>query len=251
AMHAEAMPIVDVLKLTQADSAIFPKGVPWIRYTGSLEEGLLDIDVVVPGKCPIFGVDNVGTVPLALATFAAIQALQPDLVINAGTAGGFKAKGACVGDVFLATQVAYHDRRIPIPIFDTYGIATTKCTAVPNMIAALGFKEGNLSTGNSLDMTQQDEQLIKSNDASIKDMEAKRKFKSLPLFLTRFGAAVVYVTNLLSVPAILLKSVTDIVDGVRPTTEEFLENLSTAAVALLKTVVMALKFVHGKTVTEL
>ncbi|XP_024533436.1 5'-methylthioadenosine/S-adenosylhomocysteine nucleosidase 1 [Selaginella moellendorffii] len=179
-MHAEAMPIVDVLKLTQADSAIFPKGVPWIRYTGSLEEGLLDIDVVVPGKCPIFGVDNVGTVPLALATFAAIQALQPDLVINAGTAGGFK-------------------------IFDTYGIATTKCTAVPNMIAALGFK----------------------------------------------GAAVVYVTNLLSVPAILLKSVTDIVDGVRPTTEEFLENLSTAAVALLKTVVMALKFVHGKTVTEL
>ncbi|XP_024545373.1 5'-methylthioadenosine/S-adenosylhomocysteine nucleosidase 2 isoform X2 [Selaginella moellendorffii] len=173
AMHAEAMPIVDVLKLTQADSAIFPKGVPWIRYTGSLE-GLFDIDVVVPGKCPIFGVDNVGTVPLALATFAAIQALQPDLVINAGTAGGFKAKGACVGDVFLATQVAYHDRRIPIPIFDTYGIATTKCTPVPNMIAALGFKEGNLSTGNSLDMTQQDEQLIKSNDASIKDMEAKR-----------------------------------------------------------------------------
>lgn len=28
----------------------------------------------------------------------------------------FQAKGACVGDVFLATDVAFHDRRIPIPV---------------------------------------------------------------------------------------------------------------------------------------
>lgn len=36
------------------------------------------------------GVDNVGTVSASLVTYASIQALQPDLVINAGTAGGFK-----------------------------------------------------------------------------------------------------------------------------------------------------------------
>ena len=36
------------------------------------------------------GVDNVGTVPSALITFAAVQALKPDLIINMGTAGGFK-----------------------------------------------------------------------------------------------------------------------------------------------------------------
>ncbi|RRT44050.1 hypothetical protein BHE74_00031243 [Ensete ventricosum] len=38
----------------------------------------------------VIGVDSVGTVSSALLTFASIQALKPDLVINAGTAGGFK-----------------------------------------------------------------------------------------------------------------------------------------------------------------
>jgi len=41
------------------------------------------------------GVDSIGTIPSALVTYAAIQALQPDLIINAGTTGGFK-----VGTVF-------------------------------------------------------------------------------------------------------------------------------------------------------
>ena len=42
-------------------------------------------------RCFIFlGVDNVGTVPAALITYASIQALHPDLVIDIGTAGGFK-----------------------------------------------------------------------------------------------------------------------------------------------------------------
>lgn len=36
------------------------------------------------------GVDSVGTVSASLITYASIQALQPDLIINAGTAGGFK-----------------------------------------------------------------------------------------------------------------------------------------------------------------
>lgn len=40
---------------------------------------------------PLFsGVDSVGTISSALVTYAAIQALKPDLIINAGTAGGFK-----------------------------------------------------------------------------------------------------------------------------------------------------------------
>lgn len=34
--------------------------------------------------------DSVGTVPASLLTYAAALALQPDLIINAGTAGGFQ-----------------------------------------------------------------------------------------------------------------------------------------------------------------
>ena len=36
------------------------------------------------------GVDSVGTISASLVTYASVQALKPDLIINAGTAGGFK-----------------------------------------------------------------------------------------------------------------------------------------------------------------
>jgi 5'-methylthioadenosine nucleosidase len=61
-------------------------------------------------------VDNVGTVPAALTAYLAIQALKPDLVISLGTAGGFKAKGGEIGDVYISTEFANHDRHIPIPV---------------------------------------------------------------------------------------------------------------------------------------
>jgi hypothetical protein len=30
--------------------------------------------------------------------------------------GGFQVKGACISDVFVVSDVAFHDRRIPIPV---------------------------------------------------------------------------------------------------------------------------------------
>ena len=36
------------------------------------------------------GVDSVGTVAASLVTYSSIQVLKPDIIINAGTAGGFK-----------------------------------------------------------------------------------------------------------------------------------------------------------------
>lgn len=54
-----------------------------------------------------------------MATFLALQKLDgdADLLINAGTCGGFQAMGAEIGDVFFTTASAHHDRRIPIPNF--------------------------------------------------------------------------------------------------------------------------------------
>lgn len=65
------------------------------------------------------------------------------------------------------------------------------------------------------------------------------------------GAAVAYVADLLAIPMISLKAVTDIVDGTKPTVEEFLENMSTAASALSRTVPLVLEYVFGRTVSEL
>jgi 5'-methylthioadenosine nucleosidase len=82
------------------------------------------------GKCQVHGVDNVGTVPAAVTAYLAVHEFKPDLVISVGTAGGFKAKGAAIGDVFLATAFANHDRRIPIPVRPHLRICA--CNAQPS-----------------------------------------------------------------------------------------------------------------------
>lgn len=235
AMQTEALPLVAKFGLAEdADGSVFPKGVPWVRYHGTYKG--LHIDLVWPGKDIILGVDSVGTVSSALLTFASIQALKPDLIINAGTAGGFKAKGACIRDVYLPSHVAFHDRRIPIPVFDLYGIGSRQTFSTPNLIKEVNLKVGRLSTGNSLDMSPQDEASILANDATVKDME---------------GAAVAYVADLLSVPAIFVKAVTDIVDGDKPTAEEFMQNLIAVTAALDHAVTEVVDFINGKSLYDL
>ncbi|KAH6811932.1 methylthioadenosine nucleosidase 1 [Perilla frutescens var. frutescens] len=234
AMQTEASPLVNKFQLAEEPDSVFPKGVPWVRYGGKY--GDLHINIVCPGKDATLGVDCVGTVSSSLLAYASIQALQPDLIINAGTAGGFKAKGASIGDVYLASDVAFHDRRIPIPVFDLYGVGSRKPLSTPNLAKELNLKVGKLSTGDSLDMCPQDEAAIVANDATIKDME---------------GAAIAYVADLLNVPAIYLKAVTDIIDGDKPTAEEFLQNLTAVAIALDSAATKVVDFINGKSCSEL
>jgi len=235
AMQTEAQPLVNKFQLTEdTNESLFPKGVPWVRYYGKYKD--LNIHLVWPGKDPIHGVDSVGTVSASLVTYASIQALEPDLIINTGTAGGFKAKGASIGDVFVASDVAFHDRRIPIPVFDLYGTGARRTFDCPNLIKDLNLKVGKLSTGDSLDMSPHDEAAILANDATVKDME---------------GAAVAYVADLLSVPVIFVKAVTDLVDGEKPTAEEFLQNLVIVSAALEQAVTEVIGFINGKCLSEL
>ncbi|GAA0138894.1 hypothetical protein LIER_34998 [Lithospermum erythrorhizon] len=234
AMQTEALPLVNKFELTEDPNSLFPKNVPWVRYNGKYKD--LNVNIVCPGKDAILGVDSVGTVSAALLTYASIQALKPDLIINAGTAGAFKAKGASIGDVYLASDVAFHDRRIPIPVFDLYGVGLRQACCTPNVIKALNLKVGKLSTGDSLDMCPLDEASIMKNDAVIKDME---------------GAAVAYVADLLKVSVIFLKAVTDIVDGDKPTAEEFLQNLAAVTAALDEAATKVVDFINGKCLSEL
>ncbi|KAH1244039.1 COBRA-like protein 2 [Glycine max] len=234
AMQTEALPIVNRFQLTEDPHSPFPQGAPWVHYHGTFKD--LNINLIWTGNDPTLGVDSIGTIPSALATYAAILALQPDLIINAGTAGGFKAKGASIGDIFVVSECAFHDRRIPIPVFDLYGVGVRKTFEAPNLVKELNLKVGKLSTGDSLDMTQQDESSIIANDATVKDME---------------GAAIAYVSDLLKVPAMFVKAVTDIIDGDKPTAEEFLQNLAAVTAALDLAVEQVINFINGKCVSEL
>lgn len=232
-MEAEATPFVDHLGLKLVDS-FFPPHTPFLAFTGVHHK--TKVTVVTLGKDHIYGtgVDNAGTVPSALATFLALSKQDQgiDLVLNAGTCGGFGRKGASIGDVFLTTGVAHHDRRIPIPGFDTYGVGKLDTVDPTLMATKLGYKTGICTTGNSLDHTQRDEEMMQANDASVKDMEA---------------AAIAYVAAMNQVPYLGVKVVTDIVDGGIPTHEEFLANLASAATSLQHALPKVLEYVCDET----
>ncbi|KAL7577536.1 hypothetical protein ACA910_015070 [Epithemia clementina (nom. ined.)] len=243
AMEAEAMPFVEHLGLTK-DEGVFESHLPFLAFSGNYKDG--KVTVITNGKDSVYqtGVDNVGTVPAAMAAYLALHKLQHkvDLLINAGTAGGFQSKGAAIGDVFLTTGVVHHDRRIHIPGFDSYGIGkmdhTSSETIVsPNNLArSLNFKQGVVSTGNSLDKTDVCVKTMLENNASIKDMEA---------------AAIAWSCALLNTPFLGVKVVTDIVDSDVPTQEDFVANLAAASKSLQEALPLVLEAVLGKSYTEL
>ena len=63
---------------------------PATSYSGTFAD--IKVTVVHNGTCQTHKVDNIGTVPAGLTAYVALQEFRPDLVISAGTAGGFKAK---------------------------------------------------------------------------------------------------------------------------------------------------------------
>lgn len=68
AMEAEASPFVNHLNL-QPDPAFFPSQTPFHAFSG--KHGSCNLTVITNGKDVVHdtGVDNVGTVPAAVATF--------------------------------------------------------------------------------------------------------------------------------------------------------------------------------------
>jgi len=78
-------------------------------------------------------------------------------VSQSGTSGGFKSKGAMIGDTFISTKSVNHDRRIPIPGifiiitsryyhnfihlkgFTEYGVGSQDSTPCPKLIEVMMF----------------------------------------------------------------------------------------------------------------
>lgn len=71
----------------------------------------------------------------AISAFIAVTQFHPDVIVNAGTAGGFRKYGAAIGDAWIGTQFFNHDRRIPIPGFDVYGKGGYAAFPTPNLVS--------------------------------------------------------------------------------------------------------------------
>jgi 5'-methylthioadenosine nucleosidase len=172
AMEAEGKPYIESMNLKKIPSK-YPE-MPSLIYQGEYNSGL--VSVVLNGKDKKYEVDCVGTTPgkksrlisclssfvlfsyfllflfsvlllpllcitsiAAISTFIALTELKPDLIINAGTAGGFKKHSAAIGDVFLSDHVKHHDRRIPLPGFHEYGRGNHESFKCHNLIKVSYF----------------------------------------------------------------------------------------------------------------
>ena len=220
AMADEAQPVIEALKLSKEDKP--DSSLPIESYASADKK----IRVVINGKDPHYQVDCIGTQAAAIAAVLAIRTYDPDLIISAGTAGGFRAKGASIGDVYLSRRIAFHDRRIALPGFDKYGQCIIETPLGIELAEKLKFKTGNISSGNSLDMPEQDKQTITAMNGEIKEMEA---------------ASIAWVARLYHKKMIAVKSITDLMDAGKPTEEEFLENLKMASEKLKEGLLKVLK----------
>jgi 5'-methylthioadenosine nucleosidase len=232
AMEAEASHFIEQEGLKAVDHSP-------VHGIAKIYQGIVrgcEITLILPGKDADLGVDNVGTAPAAISAFIAVTQFQPDIIVNAGTAGGFHRYGAAIGDAWIGTQFFNHDRRIPIPGFDTYGKGGYAAFPTPNLVTKFGYKTGVVTTSNSLDHSPQDDDIMTEVGAAIKEMEA---------------AALAWVAKVNNVPFVALKVVTDIVDGDRPSHEEFLENLAAAGKSLREHLPEVVEFMASKKFSEL
>ncbi|MGQ1891863.1 phosphorylase family protein [Thermophagus sp. OGC60D27] len=209
AMEAEARPLIR--KLSLVEDEFFGVGLPMRGWTGEYEG--ISLCLVTNGKDRATTHDLIGTEAATLSTQLALERYRPQMVINAGTAGGFMQKGARIGDVYLShREVVYHDHRVDIPGWEAHSEGHYPVWDT-GQLQSLHLKYGVVSTGSSLDMPEGDEKRIHRLGGELKEMEA---------------AAVAWVSSLHAVPFFCVKAVTDLVDSGKPTHEEFLQNLKLA-----------------------
>lgn len=242
AMQQEADPFIRRHDLQENVPSPFVAGSPMISYSGKIasdeDRGFVAVHLVWNGRCKIHHVNHVATTAAAISAYAAIAHFKPDAVISAGTAGGFSELGARIGDVYLSTKCVFHGRRIPVSLshnkdkghLEEYGFGHFRSPAMPKLAKAIDVKQGVVSSSDSLDCSEMDLQLLRSEGAVAKEMEA---------------AAVAWVSQQLYTPFFALKAITDIVDGPHRSEDEFYRNLELASSALQEKLSTLLKTIAG------
>jgi nucleoside phosphorylase len=225
AMEKEAQGVLDALGLKP--KALSKKSpLPFVYYVGKV--GGAKVVASVSGKDPRHGTDNIGLESATLQTYALIEAFKPRMVINAGTAGSFASLGAAVGDVYLSRDCfVFHDHRVPLGGFAARGEGRYPSSDTAAIAEALGLKRGMVSSGSSLDYTERDLEVFHALGATLKEMEA---------------AAIGYVCDLLRVPVIAVKAVTNLLDRTPDSAAAFSQNLEVACAALTYQVPKVVRF---------
>lgn len=234
AMHGEAQTMIETLGLT-LDPEVDTGSLPCRIYTG--EAHGIRVSLVTYGKDERYDVDFIGPIAAALTTMKVGEALNPDLVISCGTAGGFAKRGASIGTVYLSQeQCIFHDRRVPLPGFDESGIGHFPVLDVSKMASKLELPTGIISSGSSLKKSEQDLAVMDQFEAVAKEMEA---------------ASIALVCELQGLPFFCIKSITNLLDQDGASEAQFQVNFEHSVLCLHREVVRVLAYCAGKRLSDL
>ena len=175
------------LLLEQVEGAEQVQADGYTYYTGTIGHAY-----VVAGKC------GIGKVNAALGALDMIDRFHPDIMINTGVAGG--VGHTSVGDVVLASEVAYHD------VWCGPGTEPGEAAGCPRLFACgvdaagyaarLGVKSGLVASGDIFVSRQEDVRRILDMypQAMAVDMES---------------AAIAHTCHRRSVPMVCIRVVSD------------------------------------------
>ena len=224
AMRVEGMGLVERLGL-ELQEPLDPD-LPAVWYRGSApgkrsgdRGGRLEVAIGFAGEDPIHGCDRIGTVPATLTAYLLCRRFKPDLLVNAGTCGGFQRAGASVGDIYVGGRdLLFHDRRIPLPEFKEFGVGRIPAALVESlMLRSLGASAGVVSTGDSFSPTSEEGAFFAAENVTCKEMEA---------------TAIAGLSRDLGIPFLAVKAVTDLVDHPEPGHDAFQRNLQRVSLKL-------------------
>lgn len=175
--------------------------------------------LVLFGQCKYSGSQRIGTQIASLACWESIRMLNPSMVGSVGTAGGFKRKGASIGDVFLSNKYIYfHGRHIPVPGYKMFELGQYPVMQLPVLP---GLDLGIISSSDSVPASKIDMERMEQIGTDAKDMEA---------------AAIAETACMANVPMFAIKAITDFVDSEEPTYEQFAKNYALAIESLTSAV---------------
>jgi len=234
AMQDEATPLINHLEMTENLNCL-ADALPFRCFQKQFEN--LTVSVVTSGVDAITGSDNIGCEPATLMAFESINKLSPDLIISAGTAGGFSSKGAQIGTVYASEKYfVFHDRIVPLPGFSDAAVGCFPALNVNALAKDLGLKTGVISSGSSLEKNPKDQRVIDEHDAVAKEMEA---------------AAIAWVAMLHQVPVVAIKSITNLIDEANQSEDEFIKNFDYSVSTLNKKLLETIDYLQSKKITDL
>lgn len=234
AMQTEAEPIIAALNLRES-TGTFDTRLPFKSYErADAEQHIL---LMVSGIDPRYHVDNIGTQPATLMAYVGIENFRPDLAISAGTAGGFSARGAKIGTVYLSDdEFLFHDRQIPLAGFDEQGAGHYPAANVRALAKQLNLPYGKISSGSSFAQYPDQIAQIEKSGAVAKEMEA---------------AAIAWVCWLKNTPCMAVKSITNLLDLGDSSAQQFNENFAVAARQLAVDVRRIVENIRGTILDDL